>query len=108
VRVEFRIERGGRASLCAVAVGTETDGSVTAPASVNGIVGVKPTVGLVSRSGIIPISHSQDTAGPLARTVRDAAILLSALAGVDPEDKATADAKGMSNSTTPSSSPPTG
>jgi amidase len=68
------------ASFCALAVGTETDGSVTAPASVNGVVGIKPTVGLVGRSGIVPISHSQDTAGPLARTVRDAAILLAAMA----------------------------
>lgn len=67
------------ASFCAVAVGTETDGSVTAPASVNGAVGIKPTVGLIGAAGIIPISHSQDTAGPIARTVRDAAILLSAL-----------------------------
>jgi amidase len=82
------------ANLCAVAVGTETDGSITAPASVNGIVGLKPTVGLVSRSGIIPISHSQDTAGPMARTVRDAAILLAALAGSDPTDPATAAAAG--------------
>lgn len=82
------------ANLCAVAIGTETDGSITAPASVNGIVGVKPTVGLVSRSGIIPISHSQDTAGPMARTVRDAAVLLSILAGIDPADPATADAEG--------------
>jgi amidase len=80
------------ANLCAAAVGTETDGSVTCPASVNGIVGIKPTVGLISRTGIIPISHTQDTAGPMARTVRDAAILLFALAGADPEDKATADA----------------
>ena len=78
------------ASLCAVAVGTETDGSVVCPASANGIVGIKPTVGLISRSGIIPIAHSQDTAGPMARTVRDAAILLGALAGVDPSDSATA------------------
>src|ERR1019366_1302742 len=68
------------ANFCALAVGTETDGSVTAPASVNGVVGIKPTVGLVGRSGIVPISHSQDTAGPLARTVRDAAILLAAMA----------------------------
>jgi len=68
------------ANFCAIAVGTETDGSVTAPASVNGIVGIKPTVGLVSQSGIIPISHSQDTAGPMARTVRDAAVLLTAMA----------------------------
>jgi amidase len=74
------------ASLCAAAVGTETDGSIVSPSSVNGIVGIKPTVGLVSRSGIIPISHTQDTAGPMARTVRDAAILLGALASVDPED----------------------
>ncbi len=82
------------ANLCAVAVGTETNGSIVSPASCNGIVGVKPTVGLISRYGIIPISHTQDTAGPMARTVRDAAILLSALAGADPEDKATADADG--------------
>ena len=77
------------ANLCAVAVGTETDGSIVSPSSANGIVGIKPTVGLVSRTGIIPISHSQDTAGPMARTVRDAAILLGALAGVDAEDAAT-------------------
>jgi amidase len=77
------------ANLCAVAVGTETDGSIVSPSSANGIVGIKPTVGLVSRSGIIPISHSQDTAGPMARTVQDAAILLSVLAGIDPEDSAT-------------------
>jgi amidase len=82
------------ANLCAVAVGTETDGSIIAPSAVNGIVGIKPTVGLVSRSGIIPISHSQDTAGPMARTVRDAAILLGALAGIDPKDSATATSKG--------------
>jgi len=73
-----------------VAVGTETDGSIVCPSSANGIVGIKPTVGLVSRSGVIPIAHSQDTAGPMARTVADAAILLGALAGVDPEDPATA------------------
>ncbi len=77
------------ANLCAAAVGTETDGSIVCPSSANGIVGIKPTVGLVSRSGIIPISHSQDTPGPMARTVRDAAILLAALAGVDPRDAAT-------------------
>lgn len=77
------------ANFCAVAVGSETDGSVTAPSSVNGLVGIKPTVGLIGRSGIIPISHSQDTAGPMARTVRDAAILLGALAGEDPRDPAT-------------------
>ena len=68
------------ANLCAAAVGTETDGSIVAPATVNGIVGIKPTVGLVSQAGIIPISHSQDTAGPMARTVADAAVLLEALA----------------------------
>ncbi|HTS79132.1 MAG TPA: amidase [Myxococcaceae bacterium] len=81
------------ANLCAVAVGTETDGSVVSPSSASALVGVKPTVGLVSRSGIVPISHSQDTAGPMARTVRDAALLLEVLAGRDPADPATA-AKG--------------
>jgi amidase len=85
---------GVAANLCAVAVGTETNGSIVSPSSVNGIVGVKPTVGLVSRTGVIPISHTQDTAGPMCRTVRDAAILLGALAGVDPEDKATAESEG--------------
>ena len=79
------------ANLCAAAVGTETDGSIVSPSSVNGIVGIKPTVGLVSRTGVVPISHSQDTPGPMARTVRDAAILLGALAGSDKEDKATLD-----------------
>ena len=74
------------ASLTTVAVGTETNGSVVCPASVNGIVGIKPTLGLVSRSGIIPIAHSQDTAGPMGRTVKDAAILLSAMVGADPAD----------------------
>ncbi|MBI3416992.1 MAG: amidase [Verrucomicrobia bacterium] len=77
------------ANLCAVAVGTETDGSIVSPASCNSIVGIKPTVGLVSRAGIIPISHSQDTAGPMARTVTDAAILLNVLAGFDLNDAAT-------------------
>jgi amidase len=77
------------ANLCVAAIGTETDGSVVSPSSINGIVGIKPTVGLVSRAGIIPISHSQDTAGPMARTVRDAAIILGAIAGVDAEDDAT-------------------
>jgi len=82
------------ASLCVLAVGTETDGSVVCPASANGIVGIKPTLGMISRAGIIPIAHSQDTAGPMARTVRDAAILLNALAGPDPRDAATAEGKG--------------
>jgi amidase len=77
------------ANLTALAVGTETDGSVVCPASTCGVVGVKPTVGLVSRSGIVPISHTQDTAGPMARTVTDAALLLGALAGADPRDAAT-------------------
>lgn len=77
------------ASLCAVAVGTETDGSIVSPSSVCGLVGVKPTVGLVSRAGIIPISASQDTAGPMARTVRDAALLLGVLASADARDPAT-------------------
>ncbi len=74
------------ANCCAAAIGTETDGSVTSPAAAAALVGVKPTVGLVGRSGIIPISHSQDTAGPMTRTVRDAAILLGVLTGVDPRD----------------------
>src|SRR6266404_1492586 len=81
-------------NLCAVAVGTETDGSIVCPSSANGIVGIKPTLGLISRAGIIPIAHSQDTAGPMARTVRDAAILLTALAGADPRDSATAASAG--------------
>jgi amidase len=78
------------ANLCALAVGTETDGSIICPSGMNGIVGMKPTIGLVSRAGIIPIAHSQDTAGPMTRTVRDAALLLGALAGYDPRDPATA------------------
>jgi len=82
------------ANLCAIAIGTETDGSIVSPASVNGVVGIKPTVGLWSRSGIIPISKTQDTAGPIARTVKDAAILLGILAGVDPEDSYTLGCKG--------------
>jgi amidase len=77
------------ASYCVVAIGTETDGSVTSPAAAAALVGIKPTVGLIGRSGIIPIAHSQDTAGPMARTVRDAAILLGALTGIDPRDPAT-------------------
>ena len=84
---------GVSANLVAVAIGTETDGSVVCPASANGIVGIKPTVGLVSRAGVIPISHTQDTAGPMARTVRDAAIVLGAIAGVDPRDPATAESE---------------
>jgi amidase len=79
------------ANLCSAAVGTETDGSVIAPSSAQALVGIKPTVGLVSRSGIIPISHSQDTAGPMARTVADAVALLGAMMGRDPEDPATTD-----------------
>ncbi len=82
------------ANLCAVAIGTETDGSITCPASVCSLVGIKPTVGLLSRSGIIPISATQDTAGPLARTVKDAAILLGALAGKDDADTITANSTG--------------
>lgn len=78
------------ASLAAVAVGTETDGSITSPAAVAGLVGIKPTVGLVSRAGVVPISHSQDTAGPMARTVSDAAVLLTTIAGTDSRDPATA------------------
>lgn len=77
------------ANLAAVTIGTETDGSIVCPSSANGVVGIKPTVGLVSRAGIIPISHSQDTAGPICRTVADAAALLSAIAAVDTDDPAT-------------------
>jgi amidase len=80
---------GTSANLCAAAVGSETDGSIVCPSSANGIVGIKPTVGLVSRAGIIPIAHSQDTAGPMCRTVADAAALLGALAGTDADDAAT-------------------
>ena len=82
------------ANLCALAIGTETDGSIVCPSNANGTVGIKPTVGLVSRFGIIPISHSQDTAGPMARTVADAAALLTAIAGYDPQDDATAPMQG--------------
>jgi len=82
---------GVSANLCVAGVGTETDGSVVCPSSANGLVGLKPTVGLVSRSGIVPISHSQDTAGPMARTVRDAAILLGIMADADASDAATSD-----------------
>ena len=77
------------ANMCAGAIGTETDGSIVCPSSACGIVGIKPTLGLVSRSGIIPIAHSQDTAGPMARTVRDAAIILNALSGIDTRDATT-------------------
>jgi amidase len=87
---------GISANLAPAGIGTETDGSIVCPSSANGLVGIKPTVGLVSRSGIVPISHSQDGAGPMCRTVRDAAILLGALAGVDPEDAATAASAGKS------------
>lgn len=77
------------ANLCAAAIGTETDGSIVCPSSANSVVGIKPTVGLISRSGIVPISHSQDTAGPMARTVADAAAVLGMIAGSDPADAAT-------------------
>jgi len=80
---------GISANLAAIGIGTETDGSIVCPSSLNGLAGIKPTVGLVSRAGIIPISHSQDTAGPMCRTVRDAATLLGVLTGADPEDQAT-------------------
>jgi amidase len=82
------------ANLCVVAIGTETNGSVVSPSSINGIVGIKPTVGLLSRSGIIPISKTQDTAGPMARSVKDAALLLAALKGVDPDDPVTQESQG--------------
>jgi len=82
------------ANLCVAGVGTETDGSVVCPSSANGLAGLKPTVGLISRSGIIPISHSQDTAGPMARTVRDVAIVLGAMVGADAQDPATTESQG--------------
>jgi amidase len=82
------------ANFCAVSVGTETDGSIVSPSAANSLVGLKPTVGLVSRSGIIPISHTQDTAGPMTRTVADAAVLLGVLAGIDSSDAVTATSKG--------------
>ena len=85
------------ANLCAAAIGTETDGSIVCPSSANGLVGIKPTVGLVSRSGIIPISHSQDGAGPMTRSVEDAAILLSALTGVDARDSYTKQSQGRTH-----------
>jgi amidase len=84
-------------SFCAVAVGTETNGSIISPSTVCGVVGIKPTVGLISRAGIIPISRTQDTAGPIARSVRDAAILLGVLVGVDPHDPATQASDGKSH-----------
>jgi len=77
------------ANLAAVAVGTETDGSIVSPSNNNGLVGIKPTLGLLSRTGVVPISHSQDTAGPMTRTVADAAALLGAMAGADPDDPVT-------------------
>ena len=82
------------ANLCAAAIGTETDGSIVCPSSANSLVGIKPTIGVVSRTGIIPIAHSQDTAGPMTRTVRDAAIILGAIAGIDPRDEATNASRG--------------
>jgi amidase len=81
------------ANLCSAAIGTETNGSVVCPSSTNGIVGIKPTVGLVSRSGIIPIAHSYDTAGPMTRTVADAALVLGTMTGIDPTDKYTSNSK---------------
>jgi amidase len=85
---------GVSANLCAASVGTETDGSIVCPASANGVVGIKPTVGLLSRAGIIPISHNQDTPGPLCRTVADCAAMLGAMAGEDARDSATQAARG--------------
>ncbi|MFP2927501.1 amidase [Pyxidicoccus sp. 3LG] len=85
------------ANFCAVSVGTETDGSIISPSAAASLVGLKPTVGLVSRSGIIPVAHSQDTAGPMTRTVADAAALLSALVGIDPADAVTATSQGKSH-----------
>jgi amidase len=90
------------ANLCMTAVGTETNGSIVCPATANGIVGIKPTVGLLSRTGIVPISFTQDTPGPMARTVRDAAIMLGTMTGIDTADSKTADSEGkMLNDYTP-------
>jgi len=89
---------GISANFAAAGIGTETDGSIVCPSSANGLAGIKPTVGLVSRAGIIPISHTQDGAGPMCRTLRDAAIVLSALTGVDPEDSATSASAGKAQS----------
>jgi amidase len=86
------------ANFCAIGVGTETDGSITSPSSMNGLVGIKPTVGLLSRSGIIPISATQDTAGPMGRTVKDAAIFLGVLAEIDTQDPVTLESKGKAKS----------
>src|SRR5438270_647491 len=96
------------ASLCAAAIGTETDGSIVSPSTCCSIVGIKPTVGLVSRAGVIPIAHNQDTAGPMGRTVADAATLLGALTGVDPHDDATAASAGHSASAYSASLDPAG
>jgi amidase len=85
------------ANFCAGAIGTETNGSVVCPSSINGVVGIKPTVGLVGRSGIIPIAHTQDTAGPMCRTVADAAAILGVMTGVDPRDPATRASQGNSH-----------
>jgi amidase len=86
------------ANLCAVSLGTETNGSILSPAHINGVVGIKPTVGLTSRAGVIPISHTQDTVGPFGRTVADAAAVLGALTGVDPRDPATTASAGLFHS----------
>jgi amidase len=86
------------ANFCVIGIGTETDGSITSPASMNGLVGIKPTVGLLSRTGIIPISATQDTAGPMGRTVKDAAIFLGVLAGVDPQDAVSLESRGKATS----------
>jgi len=96
------------ANLCPVAIGTETDGSIVSPSTCCSIVGIKPTLGLVSRTGIIPIAHSQDTAGPMARTVADASVLLGALAGVDPRDDATAASAGQARTDYTASLDPSG
>ncbi|HEV3497910.1 MAG TPA: amidase family protein, partial [Actinomycetes bacterium] len=85
------------ANLAAASLGTETDGSIVCPSSHNSLVGIKPTLGLTSRSGVIPIAHSQDVTGPMARTVADAAVVLGAMTGVDPRDPATAESRGHSH-----------
>ena len=95
VRVEFRVSAvAASADLATVAIGTETDGSIVCPSGQNGDVGIKPTLGLASRAGIVPISEEQDTAGPITRNVTDAAVVLGAITGVDPNDSATSQQTG--------------
>jgi Asp-tRNA(Asn)/Glu-tRNA(Gln) amidotransferase A subunit family amidase len=98
LRIQFRISCSGGRQSCVIAIGTETNGSIVCPSNNNGIVGIKPTVGLISRTGIIPISDTQDTGGPMARTGKDAAICLGTLTGKDPQDSKTQDPSRIAHS----------